>query len=99
MQDTSIPRTPEPEDTYAYSLPEVTRILSVLTEPTRTIVLTAALTGLRKGEIRGMCWGDFDGKELSVKRSVWNSTINESKTNRSKAPIPVATLQRRGRGQ
>lgn len=89
MQDTSIPRTPEPEDTYAYSLPEVTRILSFLSEPERTIVLTAALTGLRKSEIRGLYWADFDGKELSVKRSVWNSTINEPKTNRSKAPIPV----------
>jgi integrase len=32
---------------------------------------------------------DFDGKELSVRRSVWNSTVNEPKTNRSKAPIPV----------
>jgi integrase len=89
MQDTSIPRTPEPEDTYAYSLPEVTCILSFLSEPERTIVLAAAHTGLRKGEIRGLCWGDFDGKELSVKRSVWNSTVSEPKTNRSKAPIPV----------
>jgi integrase len=89
MQDTSIPRTPEPEDTYAYSLPEVTRILSFLSEPEHTVVLTAALTGLRKSEIRGLYWADFDGKELGVKRSVWNSTINEPKTNRSKAPIPV----------
>ncbi len=89
MQDTSIPRTPEPEDTYAYSLAEVTKMLSFLAEPERTIVLTAALTGLRKGEIRGLCWQDFDGKELSVKRSVWNSTVNEPKTRRSKAPIPV----------
>lgn len=51
--------------------------------------VTAALTGLRKGEVRGLCWGDFDGRELSVRRSVWNSTVNEPKTNRSKAPIPV----------
>jgi integrase len=89
MQDVSIPRTPEPEDTYAYSLPEVTRVLSFLSEPEKTVVLTAALTGLRKGEIRGLCWEDFDGRELSVKRSVWNSTVNEPKTRRSKAPIPV----------
>jgi len=89
MMDTSIPRTPEPEDTYAYSLPEVIKMLSVLSEPTRTIVLTAALTGLRKGEIRGLCWADFDGKELSVRRSVWNSVVSEPKTNRSKAPVPI----------
>ena len=58
IQDVSIPRAPEPEETYAYSLSEVTRVLSFLAEPERTIVLTAALTGLRKGEIRGLCWED-----------------------------------------
>jgi integrase len=89
MQDTSIPRTPEPEETYAYSLAEVTRILSFLVEPERTIVLTAALTGLRKSEIRGLCWADFDGQTLSVRRSIWNSIENAPKTNRSKAPVPV----------
>jgi integrase len=89
IQDVSIPRTPEPEETYAYSLAEVTRMLSFLAEPERTIVLTAALTGLRKGEIRGLCWGDFDGQTLSVRRSIWNSVENAPKTNRSKAPIPV----------
>ncbi len=90
VQDVSIPRTPEPEDTYAYSLPEVTQILSLLTEPERTIVLTAALTGLRKGEIRGLCWDDFDGQNtLSVRRSIWNSVENAPKTKRSAAPVPV----------
>jgi integrase len=90
IHDVSIPRTPEPEDTYAYSLPEVTRILSFLAEPERTIVLTAVSTGLRKGEIRGLCWGDFDGQTLkNVRRSIWNSVENAPKTNRSKAPIPV----------
>lgn len=52
-------------------------------------MLTAALTGLRKGEIRGLCWADFDGQTLSVRRSIWNSVENAPKTNRSKAPVPV----------
>jgi integrase len=89
IQDVSIPRTREPEETYAYSLSEATRMLSFLAEPERTIVLTAALTGLRKGEIRGLYWQDFDGQTLSVRRSIWNSVENAPKTNRSKAPIPV----------
>ena len=67
-------------------------MLLVLDEPARTVVLTAALTGLRKGEIRGLCWEDFSGKELSVRRSVWNSEVSEPKTARSKAPIPVIKL-------
>ncbi len=89
IQDVSIPRAHEPEETYAYGLDEIKAMLAVLPEPAWTVMLTAALTGLRKSELRGLEWENFDGKALSVKRSVWNSTVNEPKTNRSKAPIPV----------
>jgi integrase len=89
MQGIKIPEAREEEETYAYSLDEVKRMLAVLKEPAWTVVLTAALTGLRKGEIRGLHWEDFDGKELSVRRSVWNSIASEPKTKRSKAHIPV----------
>src|SRR5262249_24496079 len=89
IQDVSIPRAPEPDETYAYNLDEKKAILGVLPQPAWTVVLTAALTGLRKGEIRGLDWEDFSGEELSVKRTVWNGTVNDPKTNRSKAPIPV----------
>jgi integrase len=64
-------------------------MLAVVPEPAYTLLLTAAFTGLRKSELRGLTWASFDGKELSVNRSVWNSTINEPKTKRSRAPIPV----------
>jgi integrase len=73
IQDVSIPRAPEPEDTYAYSLTEIKSVLAVLPQTAYTVVLTAALTGLRKGEIRGLAWDDFDGAELSIKRSVWGT--------------------------
>ena len=105
IQDVSIPRAPEPEeDTYAYSLAEIKIILALLGEPARSVVLTAAFTGLRKSEIRGLAWEDFDGCELSVKRSVWGTkklakklktstawggVANEPKTKRSRASIPV----------
>ena len=89
IQDVSIPRVAESEETYAYSLAEVKSMLAVLPEPARTVVLAAAWTGLRKSELRGLTWADFDGKELTVRRSVWNSTVSEPKTRRSRAPIPV----------
>ncbi len=90
IMDVSIPRVPEAEeDTYAYSLPEIKSMLSALSEPAWTVVLTAAFTGLRKSELRGLAWENFDGKELTVTRSVWNSTVNEPKTRRSRSPIPV----------
>jgi integrase len=91
MMDVSIPRSREPEETYAYSLPQIKAMLAVLPEPAWTVVLTAALTGLRKGEIRGLAWEDFVGTELTVNRSVWNSTVNEPKTRRSQAAIPVVS--------
>jgi integrase len=89
MQDTSLPRTAESAETYAYSLPEITTMLSVLAEPERTVVLLAAFTGLRKSEIRGLRWSDFDGAQLTVNRSRWNKFESEPKTRRSKAPIPI----------
>jgi integrase len=90
IQDTSIPNVPEAkQDTYAYSLSEIKSMLAVLPEPARTIVLTAAFTGLRKSELRGLTWGSYNGEQLSVERSVWNSTVSEPKTKRSRSPIPV----------
>jgi integrase len=90
IQDVSIPRAPEPEqDTYAYSLSEIKAMLTPLGEPAWTVVLTAALTGLRKSELRGLRWEDFDGETLTVRHSVWNSTTSEPKTKRSRSPIPV----------
>src|SRR5215472_5453853 len=82
-------RAPEPPETYAYSLPEIKSMLAILPEPAHTVVLCAAFTGLRKSELRGLTWADFDGQTLTVRRSVWNSVVNEPKTRRSQAPIPV----------
>ena len=93
IQDVSIPRAPEPaEDTYAYSLAEVKAMLAMLDEPARTVVLTAALTGLRKSELLGLRWEDFGARQLTVNRSRWNGIESEPKTRRSRAPIPVVTL-------
>jgi integrase len=90
IQDVSIPRVPEAEeDTYAYSLSEIKAMLAMLEEPARTVVLSAAFTGLRKSEILGLRWEDFDGQQLTVNRSRWNGIENEPKTRRSRAPIPV----------
>jgi integrase len=74
---------------HAYSLLEIQKMLAVLSEPARTVVLLAAYTGLRKSEIRGLRWEDFNGKELAVNRPVWNKTTSLPKTRRSASPVPV----------
>jgi integrase len=90
IQDTSLPKVPEAdEETYAYSLDEIKAMLAVAKEPAWTVILCAAFTGLRKSELRGLTWSSYNGEQLTVERSVWNSTANAPKTKRSRSPIPV----------
>jgi integrase len=89
MQDVSIPKARPRGKTYAYSLEEIFRMISVLPEPASTIFATAAFTGLRKSEIRGLLWENFCGEELWVTQSVWERFVSEPKTTESNAPVPV----------
>ena len=83
------PTAREPEETHAYSLEEVQTMLVVLLEPAATIFSVAAFAGLRLGELQGLNWEDYRGGALWVSRSVWNGHVNEPKTRKSKAPVPV----------
>lgn len=89
MQDVSIPRARPAGETYAYSLEEILQMISVLPEPASTIVATAAFTGLRKSEVRGLLWENFRDDSLWVTQSVWERFVDEPKTEQSKAAIPV----------
>lgn len=77
-------------DGRAYSLEEIALMLSVLPEPSRTVVALAALAGLRAGEVRGLTWEAYTpGDENSlgvirVLRSVWHGRIGEPKKSRSR---------------
>jgi len=82
------------EETYAYSLEEIQSMLKVLDEPARTAVLVAALTGLRRSELQGLQWEDFEGDELRVGRSVWNGKESGTKTAGSKAGVPLLDIVR-----
>jgi len=90
VADTAIsPHAIPAEETHAYSLEEIHSILAVLPEPASTAFAVAAFTGLRHGEIAGLEWADLHDDQLWVARSVWNGTINEPKTRKSKAPVPI----------
>lgn len=89
IRDAAIPKAKPASETYAYSLEEILRMFEVLPEPAVTIVAVAALTGVRRGELRGLRWEDFDGKELKVSRSYWRGIEQDPKTAKSKAPVPV----------
>jgi integrase len=91
--DAEIPgKAPGGQATFAYSMPEIERMLQVLLNPTaQVIVATAGYSGLRRGELEGLRWEDWHDGALWVSRSVWNGHVNEPKTQASAAPVPVIT--------
>jgi integrase len=82
-------------ETAAYTLEEIQKMLAVLDEPARTIVLVLALTGLRVGELQGLRWEDIDGNELHIRRSVVKGHISDVKTTASKGAIPLLPIVRK----
>lgn len=70
-----------------------------LTEPAATVVLTAAFTGFRRGELRGMLWQNLEPATATslatycVSRSIWNGIATDPKTSKSKAPVPIIGLE------
>jgi integrase len=85
-----IPRhAKEPGETHAYDLYQVLQILDRLPLLEKSLVATAALAGLRQGELRGLEWTDYTGTELVIKRSIWMSVVNLPKTRASRDSVPV----------
>jgi len=71
-------------------------MLKALPEPASTLVAVAAFTGVRKGELRGLLWENYDGEQVLLSQSYWRGHALEPKTRQSKAPVPViAQLARR----
>ena len=88
MKDAELPKGEREAETAAYLLPEVHQMLTMLPEPARTIVATAAFTGAREGELRGFNVEDYNGHSLYVSRSLWRSHVNQPK-GKSAGEIPV----------
>ncbi len=81
-------------ETFAYSLDDIRGILDALTEPSRVLMAVAAYTGLRRGEIVGLQWEDYDGVTIHVRRNICfgergEMTVELPKTESSEAAVPV----------
>jgi integrase len=70
---------------------EVSALLAELPEPSRTSVLIAATTGLRRGELFGLKWGDvdLDNAKVRIVRSIVDQVAGEPKTAGSKRDLPL----------
>lgn len=94
IRDAIIPRKANaPQETHASTPDDVLAIMDVLGQAgerqARAAVALMFFAGLRPGEARGVCWEDFDGKRLLVRRSVWNTHTTSPKTEGSAKPVPV----------
>jgi integrase len=89
MRDVVLPKGKPAGETYAYSLEVIAQMLRVLPEPAATIVAVAAFTGVRKGELRGFLWENYDGEQVLISQSFWRGHALEPRTRQSKAPVPV----------
>lgn len=95
VRDSTVPPAPEGAETYAYSVDEIKNMLAVLPEPARTMVATAAFTGLRRSELQGLVWEAYGNGELRVLQSVVEGNVQECKTRASRAAVPLLpSLQR-----
>ena len=80
---------------------EIRRLLDAQEEPLRTLLLTAALTGMRQGELFGLQWEDIDfaAHVIHVRRALWRGRLGTPKSKRSRRAIDMpptleAALQR-----
>ncbi len=64
--------------------------------PERSADRHEAFTGVRKGELRGFLWENYDGEQVVISQSFWRGHALEPKTRGSKAPVPVITQLAQG---
>lgn len=71
--------------------PEFKALLDQLSEPYKTMILTAACLGLRVSELLGLQWGDINFEDLTVniQRSVSEGEVNGTKTEASQNALPL----------
>ena len=78
-----------PEQTYAYSIDEIRKMLMVFEDPIRTVIAVFAFTGMRKGEVEALSWEQWRDGAIWVEQSAWRGQFTEPKSEKSKAPVPV----------
>ncbi|MGA8374674.1 MAG: tyrosine-type recombinase/integrase [Candidatus Sulfotelmatobacter sp.] len=90
VRECHVPKQRQPaKETHAYDLQEIRTALQVLPTMQRAAVACAAFAGLRRSEVQGLEWSDYDGEDISVNRSVWRGHVEETKTKSSKNYVPA----------
>ena len=68
------------------------KIITIASDPWRTMFAMAAMTGLRVGEVVGLQKQDldFERRVIHVRRSAWYSRVQTVKSKASQAPVAMA---------
>jgi len=83
-----------------YTVKQITTLLATVYWPDYpgrvafAVVATAAFTGLRMAELRGLQWRNFKGDKLSVERTIWRTKEGLPKTESSENAAPVLPILR-----
>lgn len=82
----------EKEEMEILTPEEVRLFLNHVTPKHKPFFLTAVLTGLRRGELLGLQWGDIDwnNNQINVRRSVWNGEFVTPKSKNSVRRIDIS---------
>ncbi|MBZ5662399.1 MAG: site-specific integrase [Acidobacteriia bacterium] len=92
MEYTEVPEGAATGQTKAYSLKEISAMIAALEDDpiASAVIATAAFTGLRRSELRGLRWSDFRDGQFFITHTVWNTSARDkTKTPDAKAPVPV----------
>lgn len=80
----------QPNDTTAYDLATIEAVLQRLDSGAVKAALAIAFyAGLRRSEIQGLRWEDYDGQTLTIRRSVFNGHESAPKSKASRSTVPV----------
>ena len=73
---------------------ELQALLLKLSQRERVMVLIAAITGLRRGELIALRWQDIDFElfQANVTHAVWHNVEGDCKTEASRKPVPLPQL-------
>jgi integrase len=84
-------RTLENGETHSYTLVEAEQVINALIDRVdcQLMMALAFFAGLRKGEIQGLQWGDYDGEQLHIKRAFGRGQLGTPKTRKSVRTVPV----------
>lgn len=80
------------KDPRILTLEEWQRLIQyIVKEPMRTMVITAFALGIRRSELAGLKWSDFDWQKRTVliQRGVIANRVDAVKTKKSKARLPL----------